>query len=338
MLLTRDHFRENVFKRDGYQCVICHAKDMPLDAHHIIERRLFDAPNEFGGYFLENGASLCNAHHIQAEQTILTCEEIREAAGIKSLVIPSHLYPDERVDKWGNIYLPNGMRMKGELFYDENVQKALAPVLAQFTQYVKYPRTWHLPWSPGFTDDDRVLQNVDHFEGKEVVVTTKMDGECTTMYPDHLHARSVDSRNHPSRNWVKNLHGQISYMIPKDWRICGENLFAVHSIKYDDLLSYFYVFSIWNDKNWALSWNDTVEWCQLLDLPHVPVLYQGTFDKDIIQSLWNSLQGQEGYVVRLTESFNYSNFRKSIAKFVRKSHVQTHGHWMRSAIEKNGLK
>jgi 5-methylcytosine-specific restriction endonuclease McrA len=32
-LLTRDDFRESVFKRDGHKCVICKAPG--VDAHHI---------------------------------------------------------------------------------------------------------------------------------------------------------------------------------------------------------------------------------------------------------------------------------------------------------------
>lgn len=70
---------------------------------------------------------------------------------------------------------------------------------------VKYPRTFHLPWSRSYTHDDKVLKHVQHFEGKEVVVTEKMDGENTTMYRDYLHARSIDSKDHPSRHWIKNV-------------------------------------------------------------------------------------------------------------------------------------
>jgi hypothetical protein len=155
------------------------------------------------------------------------------------------------------------------------------------------------------------------------------------MYSDGLHARSIDSRNHPSRDWVKNLQGRIGYMIPEGWRICGENLFAKHSIKYDNLLSYFYVFSIWNEKNVCLPWDATVEWCQLLDLQHVPVLWRGKFNVTTVQGCYKP--GQEGYVVRVADEFKYGEFRKSVAKYVRASHVQTHGHWMRDAIERNGL-
>ena len=45
MLLTRDQFREGVFKRDNHKCVICRAP--AVDAHHIIERRLWTD----GGYY-----------------------------------------------------------------------------------------------------------------------------------------------------------------------------------------------------------------------------------------------------------------------------------------------
>lgn len=49
-LLTRTDFRESVFKRDNYSCVVCKAKGVKLDAHHIIERREFKAPHQLGGY------------------------------------------------------------------------------------------------------------------------------------------------------------------------------------------------------------------------------------------------------------------------------------------------
>ena len=126
----------------------------------------------------------------------------------------------------------------------------------------KYPRTFHLPWSRSRTDDDKILRTVRHFEGKEVVVTEKLDGENTTLYRNHIHARSLDSKDHASRHWVKMLHGTISFHIPEGWRICGENVYALHSIYYEQLTSYFYVFSIWNENNECLSWDETVEWAE----------------------------------------------------------------------------
>lgn len=336
-LLSRDEFRNGVFKRDNHMCIIC--QKPAVDAHHILERRLF--PD--GGYYLDNGASLCEVHHLEAEMTTLSAQTIREKLNIKHPLLPPHLYSDQEYDKWGNILLPNGHRLMGEMFHDESVQKILerGEVLNLFLKYIKYPRTFHLPWSMTKSKDDRVLANCDQFKGKEVVVTLKFDGENTSMYNDYIHARSINSGNHESRNFVKRTHSQIMGDIPENWRICGENVYAKHSIHYKNLDSYFYIFSIWNNQNMCLSWDETKEYSQLFELPTVPVLYEGVFDEKIIKSLAKPLfegNEMEGYVVRLKDSFIYKDFQKSMAKYVRENHVTTHGHWMRQMVIPNLLK
>lgn len=223
------------------------------------------------------------------------------------------------------------------------MQKILAKgnVLGSFTSYVKYPRTYHLPWSQCVGEDDRVIPSLDKFQGKRVIVSEKMDGENTTIYKNYLHARSVDSRNHYTRNWVKKFSSQFSFDIPDDWRICGENLFAKHSIGYDSLPSYFMGFSIWNDLNERLSWDETLEWFELFGIAPVPVLYDGIYDESLIKSLWNQKNwgSTEGYVVTLSDKIHYSQFRDCTAKFVRKDHVMTVQHWMYgSEITENILK
>lgn len=202
---------------------------------------------------------------------------------------------------------------------------------------IKYPRTFHLPWSEGATSDDKTLTTVEHFSGKMVVVTEKMDGENTSMYRDAIHARSLDSKNHVSRDWVKGLWASIRYEIPEGWRICGENMYAQHSIRYENLSSFFYGFSIWNENNVALSWVDSVEWFSLLGIVPVPVLYNGIWDEKTIRNLWGSMSGSEGYVVRLASEFAYPDFSKSVAKFVRSGHVQTDEHWMNMPVIPNGI-
>lgn len=335
-LLTRDQFRELVFARDGHKCVVCGKPAQ--DAHHVLERRLWDD----GGYYLSNGASVCGEHHIECEKTNISVEEIREYAGIEKYQIPSHFYRDVVYDKWGNVIQGN-RRLKGELFHDESVQKILSQgnKLDEFAPYVKYPRTHHLPWSPGITDDDRVMKDLSKFDSVEVVVTAKMDGESTSMYRDYIHARSVDGRSHPSRDWVKTFWSRMSYEIPEDWRVCGENLYAKHSIEYDSLESYFQGFSIWNERNECLSWDDTLEWFELLGITPVPVLYRGVFDEAKIKALWDKSKWDtdEGYVVRTAGSFSFGEFRTHVGKFVRPNHVQPSAHhWQRSAITPNKLK
>lgn len=201
--------------------------------------------------------------------------------------------------------------------------------------YYKYPRTFHAPWSLGRTKDDKVLPNMNHFVDSEVVVTEKLDGENYTLYRDHCHARSVDSGRHESRTWIKSFHSTIAHEIPDTFRICGENVYAMHSIYYTDLISYFYGFSIWEDEN-CLSWDDTIDYFSLLNITSVPVLYKGIYNGDIIKSL--DVSGKEGYVIRKCNAFNYKDFQKNVAKFVRANHVQTDSHWMYSEITPNKLK
>lgn len=334
-LLTRDAFREGIFARDGHKCVVCKAD--AVDAHHLIERRLF----EDGGYYLDNGVSVCSTHHLAAEATTLSCDELRRLAGISRVVLPKHLYTDEVYDKWANPILPNGMRLRGELFDDDSVQKALAPVLHLFTNRVKYPRTFHLSWSPGMTNDDRMMVSLASLEGQDVVVMVKVDGECTTFYNDHIHARSLEFTPHPSRDRVRALHGSIAHDIPVNWRLCGENLFAKHAIHYKHLPAYFLMFSMWNDQNICLSWDETIVWADLLGLKTVPILYRGLWNEALVRDLYCPIiNGDEceGYVVRVTREFHYREFRHVVGKFVRAGHVPVHGgHWANRIVVPNEL-
>lgn len=694
-LLTRDAFREGVFARDQHKCVVC--GQPAVDAHHIIERRLFSD----SGYYLNNGASVCAEHHMMCEMTTISVEQIREYARITKPVIPQHLYEDTVYDKWGNVVMDNGRRLRGELFEDESVQKVLkqGQVLDLFDQHVKYPRTYHLPWSPGMHDDDRMMPDVGAFNGKRVVVMEKLDGEnclpsttrilmadwsydtignlvktnavgrhvmgvtkdgklspskiervynngpknqpwvrirckgphghsqcvvgtpshrvytqrgyvqlkditkedkcytydmsiCVTpiqeqvllgkllgdgslhlkqerrytgskkalvqfshkqlhasyahwtqqwlgdlhsgacldeavrygnttcikswtkqtaaiytafapmlvrgvktfpasyiekvtpiaiafwymddgslnhttsqqdrmlfsvcgfdvescknlqqalkrfnidttltrqtgylylyvnhtnanklaeliapyvpksmryklpeayrnvvsveppvehnknkgrliemnvidinlsyenrytgrfdlqtetsnyfanstlvhnctMYNDHIHARSVSSGGHPSRNWIRAFHGRIQGNIPNAWRVNVENMYAEHSILYTDLDTYAYGFAIWDEKNCILPWQDTLLWFSLLGITPCPVIYWDIYDRSKIEAAYadyrnnRTIKGDiEGYVIRIDEPFHFSQFKHNVGKYVRKGHVQTTKHWM----------
>lgn len=318
-LLLRDEFRRGVLGRDGHRCVVCHAPAQ--DAHHILERRLW--PD--GGYYLDNGASVCGPCHLRAEETTLTCEDLRAAAGITRVLLPPHLYDDALYDKWGNLRLPNGTRLKGELFGNESVQKILARggVLSEFVSAVRYPRTHHLPWSHP-TKDDRTLDGLSALEGQEVVVTVKMDGENTSLYRDHIHARSLDFLTGAARSMVKGLHARIAHDIPKGWRVCGENLYARHSIHYANLPDYFLLFSLWNERNECLSWDETLEWAEMLGVKTVPLLFRGLWDEARVRSLYQpEYEGSvmEGYVVRVSRGFSYGEFRRVVGKYVKPDFV-----------------
>lgn len=330
ILLTRDQFRELVFDRDKHKCVICGKPGQ--DAHHIMERRLF---TDYG-YYLDNGATLCRQCHWRAEQTDISVRELLEVLQLGRCILPAHLYADQDYDKWGNPILDSGQRLPGELFDDESVRKVLTGVLSKFVSKVKYPRTYHLPFSPGTNSDDRVMESYEALIGQEVIVTEKMDGENTTWYKNDLHARSLDYSPHASRDRIKAMWAEHAHDIPDNYRICGENLYAKHSIHYTNLSSYFQVFGIWNGLT-CLSWEETREWVEILGLNLVPALYLGEWDEQVVMDLALGLDKdtQEGLVVRLSDSIHMKDWRKSVGKFVRENHVQTHGHWMRSVVIPN---
>lgn len=119
-LLDRKAFDRAVKARSEGRCVFCN--DPADDAHHILERKLWAD----GGYYLDNGAALCNAHHWAAEQTLLTVEEVRQAAGITAVRLPAGMSAALRYDKWGNVIRPDGLREAGPLFSDTGCRKALA--------------------------------------------------------------------------------------------------------------------------------------------------------------------------------------------------------------------
>lgn len=195
----------------------------------------------------------------------------------------------------------------------------------------KYPKSWHLSYSEKLSSDDKKCVNENHFNDKDVIVTIKMDGENCTIYNDHTHARSLDSRiDSEDRRWIDALRkSKIEGNIPSNFRICGENLFFKHTCEYNDLKSMFYVFSIWEGDK-CLSWDETVLWCGLLGLETVPVIFDGKYDKNEILDSFSKYQKNnnvEGFVVRLKDSFDISDFSISLNKYVKKSFILPSQHW-----------
>lgn len=154
MLKTREEFRNEVLKRDNFKCVICKKNGVfdneiitNLEVHHIIDRKQFTD----GGYYVDNGVSLCSEHHIESENGTIGCQTLRDKAGIKNIVLPEEFDDTLDYNKWGEPIAPGNR--------------------------YKYPKTFHFSFSPGVQNDDRTTFDLSSFEGKEVIATEKMDGE-----------------------------------------------------------------------------------------------------------------------------------------------------------------
>lgn len=202
----------------------------------------------------------------------------------------------------------------------------------------KYGRTYHLPISAGATSDDKILSSIDDLTNSDLVVTEKMDGENTTIHALGTHARSPDSRYHPSRDWVKAFAAGISPQLADNERIVGENLFAQHALGYNSLPSYFLGFA-WIVDGVFQDWPATLERFQTLGITPVPTLYAGPYSQGLFERLVQQLdtQKQEGFVVRTAAAFAEGDMPRKLAKYVRPNHVQSDEHWMNAPMVPNKL-
>ena len=201
---------------------------------------------------------------------------------------------------------------------------------------IKYPRTYHFPFSPGKSSDDKVLHNwEDATKGKALIYTEKLDGGNTQINKEGVFARSVSTpTSHPSFDHLKAKWATLRYDL-EDYIIFGENMFAVHSIEYSKLESYFYVFAAKYQNTW-LSWKDVQELADWIEYPTVPILEHNpkkTVEQNILEFMKteSSLGGpKEGIVVRNYVGFEDNDFSNNVIKYVRKDHVQTDQHWTKN--------
>lgn len=208
----------------------------------------------------------------------------------------------------------------------------------------KYPRTYHFPFSPGLQNDDRRVEEgwFEHIKGKPLVLTEKLDGQNCYLSKYGVYARShAAPTEHP---WDINLiqkggmYDQIKNLLGEEEGIYGENLYAIHSIEYENLPSYFFMFAA-RDNEKFYSHEEFLEMSELLNIPTVPILEIKTFEteKELEERIlyWMSKGSAfgstiEGIVVKNIESFPIEEFNKNVIKYVRKGHVQTDQFWAKN--------
>lgn len=213
---------------------------------------------------------------------------------------------------------------------------------------MKYPRTYHLPFSQGATSDDKRLGSgwFENYKGREVVITEKLDGENSCLSCDGVFARShaTETRSPWSRNLWGNdgLYWKVKGKIGEYEEVFGENLYGEHSIHYDRLPEYFHIFAVVGLSNDMFhfpifySWDDVELTASIMELPTVPILWRGVFHSEdevkqkideIMQQLSAYGDTKEGVVMRIADEFSVDEFPKYVCKYVRANHVQTDKHW-----------
>lgn len=214
----------------------------------------------------------------------------------------------------------------------------------------KYGRTYHYPFSPGTTSDDRVQHNYwQHIISMPAVLhTEKLDGEnnCLNRY-------GVFARSHaaPATSpWTAAIRQRWSMMQHDlgDLEIFGENLYAIHSIEYRKLEEHYFVFGIRCLDMW-LSWDEVRFYAAAFDLPTVPGLdltddfnseadfrnrvlalsrEPGVFRSHDIKT--GQPCTREGIVSRNIAAYPVTDLATNVFKYVRRGHVATDSHWTRN--------
>jgi hypothetical protein len=212
----------------------------------------------------------------------------------------------------------------------------------------KYPRSFHLPWSPGGTSDDKRLRDVGRLVDTEVVITEKCDGSNLTYTRKSVFSRShAGPPSHPSFDLAKATHARIAHMLPEGLSLFCEYCYAVHSIAYDALVDHSMVFGVRDDATGVfLDWDSVMARALDVGLPTVPVLFRGVVGSArTLEALTTSLANEpsalggmrEGVVVRRAGAFSEAELATSLGKWVRRDHVQTDEHWSHQAIRPQRL-
>ena len=214
----------------------------------------------------------------------------------------------------------------------------------------KYGRTYHYPFSPGTTSDDRINHGYWHDLQRipQLVHTEKLDGEnnCLNKYGVFARSHAAPSTSPWTAslriywNRIRNELGELEVFL--------ENCYAIHSLEYRNLDHHFYVFAVREKDTW-LSWEETKFYAAMLDLPVVPEIDiiqtpadQTAFEKAVLQladgpgafapvdTATRQPATMEGLVSRNTFHYTKEDFCHNVFKYVRKGHVKTAAHWTRN--------
>ncbi len=354
MRQNRKQFREEVFSRDNNECIIPWCDKEAVDAHHIIERELWDD----GGYIPDNGASVCERHHKYAEKNEIPPQAFYLWAGIESPPLPKKV-DSEDINKWGEPFdTPPWEKYREKIKYQSS--RHLLPL---------YWNNKHTLAKKRIEKDDTGLESLETFVGIPLVITRKMDGSNCMLVSDVENPVRARNGTEPLETmkplyregglyWEQEVHQKL----PERLQVFGEWLYAKHSIHYgcecnkkcedvgialsdltgiEDERAFFQVFGVYDTKlNIWLSWEETEKIASVLGFPTTPVLYKESKDdaptftdeREAINKLIEYAReviknGGEGIVVRSKFPYHYGQFSTKLGKYVRENHVKTDEHW-----------
>ena len=232
--------------------------------------------------------------------------------------------------------------------------------------FVKYPRTPHLFGSKG-TDDDKHMseeESIAFIADKSLIVEEKIDGtnvgihfssagQMVLQCRGHLITQGTHPQYDLFKQWTAVKRGVIEERLEDRFILFGEWVYARPSVHYRQLPHYFFEFDIYDkDEEVFLRLEQRLALLEGTGIETVPVLHQGTIDKENLQeligpSLFDSVfenplthrtdNLMDGLYLR-TEAATSVTAR---AKFVRPEFVEKvkqSTHWQHQAMVPNLLK
>ncbi len=352
--LTRSDFNTRVFTRDDNTCIVPWCSNTADDAHHILDRELWDD----SGNYVDNGVSLCNHHHKHAETNLIPPQAFYTWAQITDPPIPDS-QDTIHTDKWGEPFA--------------------TPRWKDHKKQIKYQSTRHalpLYWFDSETraknrieKDDTEIHTLDPFINIPLIITYKMDGSNCMLVNDVENPVRARNGSRPTDD-MKPLYEpnglywqqQVNQKLPDNLQVFGEWLNTKHSIHYgcdcepacehvgprlsdhptipNKPTSKFQIFGVYNTTfDVWLSWPTTKKIAKKLGFPTAPVIHEEETDTptftdthtaktELLNHAKNVIKnGGEGIVIRTKYPFHYGQFPTSLTKYVRENHVTTDTHW-----------
>ncbi len=222
------------------------------------------------------------------------------------------------------------------------------------TAFFRFPHTPHVAWlSPGKPRGDKVLapQEVQALLSSEVIVEEKVDGANLGFSVDsdgalraqnrgqHLNLDSLQGQWKPLRRWLSPRQHALTEALGADLVLFGEWCFAVHSVRYTKLPSYFLAFDVYDrgrGEFWSVARRDAL--ARRLDITTVPELGRGHYRLAELKALLGRSLLTDGPAEGLYVRREEHDVLVTRAKLVRAEFVQTiEEHWSKRALEQNQL-
>lgn len=335
--MNRQKFEVECRERDGHECVVPWCQNTPDEAHHIIERSLWNTAHD--GYIIDNGASVCNLHHKYAESNDIPPQAFWNWIGVTNPPVPDDMNTD--INKWGDEFDTPRWEEKKDFFKYQSTRH-LMPLYWQSSDDAQ----------SRIERDDTEIHSVENFLGIPLVATIKMDGSNAMVVKDDenpVRARNGAHADHPSFDMFKQMYNEMGLYteIPETYQIFGEWLYSKHSLHYGCSgccegrnqappleNGLFQVFGIFDTRyNLWLSWDETERWADKLGFNTAQVVYNSENDTDVYNqddkftsdfvdiAEEQVNKNHEGIVLRSRFPFHYGQFSERLSKFVRPNHV-----------------